>query len=41
MDVGYLCNYNMYFEFWERGNFSVDNIICFEIYIGNIEIYLV
>lgn len=26
MDVGNPCNYNMHFEFWERGNLSVDNI---------------
>lgn len=31
----------MHFEYWERGNLSVDNRICFEIYTGNIEIYSV
>lgn len=41
MDVGNPCNYNMHFEYWERGNLSVDNRICFEIYTGNIEIYSV
>lgn len=27
----------MHFEYWERGNLSVDNRISFEIYTGNIE----
>lgn len=41
MDVGNPCNYNMHFEYWERGNLSVDNRTYFEIYTGNIEIHSV
>lgn len=41
MDVGNPCNYNMHFEYWERGNLSVDNRTCFEIYTGNDEIHSV
>lgn len=31
----------MHFEYWERGNLSVDSSTCFEIYTGNIEIHSV